>query len=150
MASSISLNILVGLEELGAALERYIQFTIGPARIRRLQMGEATELSKEVLSVDLWIAEAWNPTQPDNPEGFRTAMKLVGVCRVLLLFTSFLPDAFPEEGTFWTTCCSEKPLSAKVSEILEGRVPKREDYQALLKLWPALGNDPARHGHHHN
>lgn len=145
-----SINVLIGSDDLGRALDRYLKAAISPVQISILHMGRPLFLSQDILNADLWIAQAFNPNQPENPEGFRTALKLAGSKRFLILFSAFSPITFPKEGFFWTTYNSSKPLFLKIQEVINAAVPTYEDYQALIKIWPDLAYDPSYHAHNTN
>ncbi len=148
MAGVSKINLLVGSKEVGNAIERYIKYVmgIGLDQTRVLFMGGAARLSRDILDADLWIAEVWNPTEPNNPEGFRTMSKLAGTARCLLLFL-LSPKGFPPDGPFWCTLPIVN-LKEKIKSVMDSAPPGAEDYQRLIGLWPALSHDPSRHAHH--
>jgi len=147
----VRVNILVGSEELASALRRILKYVFGvpEENLNVLFLGNPLVLSRELLEADLWIVEAFHPLEPNNPEGFRTAYKLASTASFLLLFTlPYLKD-FPSEGPFWWTLSSHTNLARKIEDALS-HIPKREDFEALIKKWPELIRDPTKHHHGHD
>jgi hypothetical protein len=145
-------NILTGSKYIADALKRYMVYVMSckESECRMLFFGESSGLSAEDFMADLWLIEAWHPFEPDNPEGFRTAYKLAGKARCLLLFLQ-MPEGFHEEGPFWCNPVSTR-LSDKINEVLQNPPPSRADFDHLISLWPALAQEPKKqhHSHHHN
>ena len=142
----MKVNILTGSLELGKSLRRYLRYVLGIKfdSIRLLLFGPGSGLSREILDADFWIAEAFNPFEPDNPEGFRTLNKLTGKKGLLLFLLP--PDNFPEDGPFWCTIpCSN--FREKIERAMSDGVLSKEGFQRLVEIWPDLGSDPSRHGH---
>ncbi len=144
----MKVNILTGNMELANSLIRHLRYVMGieEDRIHRLIFGKEHILSKEILDADFWIAEAWNPLEPENPEGFRTLMKLSGRAKCLILFL-FMPSGFPPDGSFWCKIpCNG--FKQKIKKAMESAPPDQKDYQALVEMWPELAYDPTKHAHH--
>lgn len=141
-------NILVGAEEVGNALRRYMVYVMGFGKedCSILLFGQSSGLSRESLNAELWIIEAWHPSESGNPEGFRTAYKLANTVKCLLLFLT-LPEGFPKEGLFW--CNPLTRLSDKIKDILSASQPRKVDFDRLIDLWPALAREPNKHHHSH-
>ena len=140
-------NILTTSEHIGMALRRFLKYVMGfrEEECNIILMGQSSGLSQEVLGAKLWLIDAWNFFN-DDPEGFRTAYKLAGKIKCLLLFYH-VPEGFPEEGPFW--CNPVKcELDKKIKEVLESPPPRKEDFERLIQIWPELGREP-RHHHHH-
>ncbi len=138
-------NILTGSKELGEAFARYLKYVmdIGYREIRLILFNRISGLSKDILDANLWIIEAFNPSEPDNPEGFRTALKLAGKKRFLIYFLS-VPNDFPEDGPFWCVMpCSR--LKAKIEQVLSGSLPTQDDMRKIIDLWPKLVYNPNTH-----
>lgn len=113
-------------------------------------MNDTCNLSKDILLADLWITDIWNPEDPYDPEGFRTVKKLAGKAKVLLILYAFYPPALPDEGPFWISLLSGKPLADKVEEVLNSLPPTKGNFQELIKTWPLLGKDSSRNHHSHS
>jgi len=145
----MKVTILTGSEELNLALERYLWFTFSEevTGVFKAMLGNPATIHHEMLSSHLWIAEVFNPENIENPEGFRTAKKFAGKVRFLLLFVSLIPRNFPEEGPFWMTFLSNKPLSEKIREVLDKPSPAEEDFEKAEEMWSRLKYKPE--GHHH-
>lgn len=145
----MKVNILVGLQELYNAIMRYMVYVmeVGQLGCQIMLFGQISGLSRENLNADLWIIEAWNPVESDNPEGFRAAYKLAGTAKCLLLFLK-VPEGFPEEGPFWCNPVTSR-LSDKIKEVLNAPPPAKADFELLITLWPALALEPVNHHHSH-
>lgn len=143
-------TILTGSDELNLSLKRYLRFIFREEvkQVFTARLGEPESSQSEMLSSHLWIAEAFNPVNIENPEGFRTVKKFAGKAKVLLLFVSHIPRNFPSTGSFWLMLPSVTPISEKIREILNNPPPLEDDYQYLEKLWPMLKAEPSHH--HHN
>lgn len=148
---TITVTILTGDVELSDAIERYLHFLFSGqvAEIFQASLGKPETMQPEMLTADLWIAEALNPVEIENPEGFRTAKKLAGKTRFLLLFSVIIPSAFPKEGSFWLYLPSHVSLSTKIKKIMLNPISTDSDYQKLEDLWPLLKRGPSHHHHHH-
>ena len=144
----MKINLLTGDMELANSLRRYLRHVMGvePGGIRALIFGKEPILSREILNTDFWIAEAWNLSEPENPEGFRTLRAMAGKAKCLVIFL-FTPEGFPQEGPFWCRlpCLG---LKEKIRRAMESPPPTQQDYQTLIDLWPDLAYDPGKHGHH--
>ncbi|MCD6101159.1 MAG: hypothetical protein J7K33_11335, partial [Candidatus Marinimicrobia bacterium] len=73
----MNITILTGSDELNFSLDRYLRFVFG-GKVKQIftaRLGEPESLQFEMLSSHLWIAEAFNPEDIENPEGFRTVKK---------------------------------------------------------------------------
>ncbi len=142
--------VLTGSNELNVAIGRYLRFVVGMEEIGFGRLGDPysyMEIHNSMHKIGLWIIEAFNPEDPQNPEGFRTAKKIDGNVRFLLLFTEFVPENFPEEGLFWVVLPFKKPLSTKIEEIIQNPPPNIKDFEKLEEIWPLLKAEP-RHHHH--
>jgi len=142
-------NILTTSEHMGMALRRYLVYIMGfrEDECNIILMGQSSGLSQEVLGAKFWLIDAWNFFNAD-PEGFRTAHKLAGKIKCLLLFYH-VPDGFPEEGPFWCNPITAR-LSDKINEVLRNPPPSKADFEHLISLWPALANEPKKHHHSHH
>jgi hypothetical protein len=142
-------NLLAGIQELNSALRRYMVYVMGFKweDCQVMLFGAGSGLSRESLEADFWLIEAWHPFEPDNPEGFRTAYKLAGKMKCLLLFLK-VPEGFPEEGPFWCSLVTTK-LSDKINEVLDKPSPSKADFDNLIAIWPALALEPSEHHHYH-
>ena len=132
------------------ALSRYLKYILRIKNVYLAYLGNPSsvfELPEEVRNNGLWVIEAFNAKELNNPEGFRTAKKLARAGkRVLLLFT-YVPDGFPEEGDFWLTLPWKTPLSKKIEQVLKSPPPSEEDFERLERLWPLLKYKPSNHHH---
>ncbi len=146
----VKLTILTGNEKLNFALKRYLHFvfTREVNQIFLARLGDPATMKLEMLSSDLWIAEAFNPEDIRNPEGFRTVKKFAGKARSLLMFVSSAPKNFPREGPFWLTFPCATPLSEKMTKVLDYPPPSVDDYRYLEDIWPLLRSGPSHHHHH--
>ncbi len=146
----MTINILAGAEEIGRAIKRYLVHVMGfrGQECNILVMGKKVALSREILNAHLWLIDAWNPFKPKDPEGFRTACNQAGKARCVLLFYD-VPAGFPDEGSFWCNPLNCK-LSKKIEDALRASPPEREEFEELIKLWPALAYEPKDHHHHHH
>jgi len=145
----MNITILTGSDELNFSLDRYLRFVFG-GKVKQIftaRLGEPESLQFEMLSSHLWIAEAFNPEDIENPEGFRTVKKFAGKARALLLFVSLVPQNFPREGHFWLTLPCPTTLYEKIKAVLDSPCPTINDYQHLETLWPLLKGGPSRHHH---
>lgn len=155
MARDIKMRvtILTGSDELNLSLKRYLGFIFREEvkQVFTARLGEPESLQSEMLSSQMWIGEAFNPENIENPEGFRTVKKFAGKAKVLLLFVSHIPRNFPGSGSFWLMLPSVTSISKKIREILNNPPPLEDDYQYLEKLWPILKAEPSLHHHkrHH-
>ena len=146
---TMRVTILTGSDELNLSLKRYLSFIFLKElkKIFTARLGEPESLQSEMLSSRMWIAEAFNPVNIENPEGFRTVKKFAGKAKVLLLFVSHIPRNLPSKGSFWLMLPSVAPISEKIREILNSPPPSEEDFQYLEKLWPMLKAEPSFHHH---
>jgi len=140
----MKVNILVGTKELGQAFKRLLKYVFDIDRVDILLLGQTKALSHKVLQADFWLIEAFHPFEPNNPEGFRTAYKLAGKTKILLLFLS-TPEGFPKEGDFWCSFII-KNLAKKIKETMHISMPQKEEFEHLAEKWPALMHEPK--GHH--
>ena len=143
--TKIRVNILVGSEELGQAFKRFLRYIFDIDKVNILLLGQTIILSQEMLHADFWLIEAFHPFEPNNPEGFRTAYKLAGKTKNLLLFLS-TPEGFPKEGNFWCSLII-KNLAEKMKETMHASIPQKEEFEHLAEKWPALMYEPKRHHH---
>ncbi|HID56897.1 TPA: hypothetical protein EYP37_10240 [Candidatus Poribacteria bacterium] len=143
----MKITILTGSDELNISLERYLRFTLEVEQVLTARLGHPETLESEMMSSDLWIAEVFNPQDPQNPEGFRTAKKLADKVPFLLLFIGDIPADFPKEGDFWLVMPSSTSLSSKIRDISNSPPPSEEDYRSLEEMWPLLGREPYHHHH---
>ena len=143
----MQVNILIGTKELGQAFKRFLRYIFDIDKVKILLLGQTIILSQEMLQADLWLIEAFHPFEPNNPEGFRTAYKLAGKTKILLLFLS-TPEGFPKEGQFWCNLLDHN-LVERIKKATNGSIPKKEDFEYLIQLWPTLINDPKSHHQHH-
>ncbi len=153
MDSEMKVTILSGFDDLNFSLERYLYFVFSEqiTYIFRARLGQPETMRPEMLSSQLWIAEAFNPEDINNPEGFRTLKKFAGNTRSLLFFTSDTPETFPADGSFWLTIPSKTRLSSKIRQVIENLPPTIEEFQGLERLLPILGGKPFHHHHdYHN
>ena len=141
----MQVNILVGTEELAQAFKRFLRYVFDIDKVNMLLLGQTVILSQEMLQADFWLIEAFHPFEPNNPEGFRTAYKLAGKTKILLLFLD-APKNFPLEGSFWWSPKGSN-LVEKIWQIIRGPIPKKEDFDTLIKIWPSLKHDPSKHHH---
>jgi len=139
----MQVNILVGTEELGQAFKRFLKYVFDIDKVNILLLGQMVILSQEMLQADFWLIEAFHPFEPNNPEGFRTAYKLAGKTKILLLFLS-APEGFPKEGDFWCSFVI-KNLAEKIKETMHGSIPQKEEFEDLAKKWPVLMHKPKKH-----
>jgi len=139
----MQVNILVGTEELAQAFKRFLRYVFDIDKVNMLLLGQTVILSQEMLHADFWLIEAFHPFEPNNPEGFRTACKLAGKTKILLLFLS-TPEGFPKEGNFWCSFII-KNLAEKIKETMHGSIPQKEEFEDLAKKWPALMHKPKKH-----
>ena len=137
-------NSLTASKYIGDALTRYLVYVMGFKRndCNIILFGDSNSLSHEILKADFWLIDAWNFIKND-PEGFRTAYKLAGTIKCLLLFYN-VPEGFPEEGKFW--CNPLKcNLREKIKEVLDNPPPVKADFEKLIKMWPELAKEPKHH-----
>jgi len=137
-------NLLSISKDISASLTRYLVFIVGLNQhdCNIILFGDSNSLSNEILKADFWLIDAWNFTKND-PEGFRTAYKLAGTIKCLLLFYN-VPEGFPGEGKFW--CNPLKcNLQEKIKEVLENPPPEKADFEKLIKVWPELAKEPKHH-----
>lgn len=144
----MKVNLLNGIEVLGRVLRRYMIYVMGFRKedCQIMLFGQSSGLSRESLEAGLWIIDAWHPFEPSNPEGFRTAYKLAGNIKCLLLFLK-VPEGFPENGLFWCNPVTVR-LSDKIREVLSAPPPTKADFDRLIAFWPALAQEPSKHRHH--
>ncbi len=139
--------VITGSRKLNGALGRYLKYVMGYMDILYGELGNPESIRREMFDANLWIIEAFNPEDPQNPEGFRTAKKIDGNVRFLLLFTGFVPEYFPKEGEFWVVLPFKKTLSTKIEEIIQNPPPNIKDFEEIEGVWPLLKAEP-RHHHH--
>ncbi|MCG2757779.1 MAG: hypothetical protein L6263_05045 [Desulfobacteraceae bacterium] len=145
------INILIGDRAVGEAIATHLKsFLLQRVTINILLINNANALSKDILKTDLWITDIWNPENPDDPEGFRTVMQLAGKTRVLLIFYAFYSPELGDEGPFWISLVSDKPLAEKVGDVLNSPLPTKKDFDNLVMRWPLLGKDLSKHRCHHS
>ena len=140
----MSINILTTSKHIGNALLRYLIFVADfkESRCNIILFEDSNILSQELFNADFWLIDAWNFIKND-PEGFRTAYKLAGTIKCLLLFYN-VPEGFPGEGKFW--CNPLKcNLQEKIKEVLENPPPEKADFEKLIKVWPELAKEPKHH-----
>lgn len=151
MTNTNIINILVGSHSVGEAISKHLKTRISQKFVTNtLLMNDTHHISKDILLADLWITDIWNPEDPYDPEGFRTVEKFAGKAKVLLIFYVFYPPDLPEEGSFWITFLSDKPLTDKVKEVLNSSPPTKEDFQKLVRAWPLLGKGSSKDHNSHN
>jgi len=141
----MQVNILIGTKELGQAFKRFLKYAFDIDKVNMLLLGQTKGLSQKLLQADFWLIEAFHPFEPNNPEGFRTAYKLAGKTKLLLLFLS-TPEGFPKEGDFWCSFII-KNLAKKIKDIMYASIPQKEEFEHLAEKWPALMYEPKRHHH---
>lgn len=145
----MKVTILTGSDELSFSLERYIRFVlqnqVDEVFIGRL--GYPETMGHEMLSSHLWVAEAFNPEDLQNPEGFRTVKKLAGKTFVLLLFLGTVSDNFPREGDFWLVLPSSTSVASKIEKLLSKPPASADDYHSLEEMYPLLKGEPLHHHH---
>ena len=149
----MKVTILTGSDDLNLSLERYLYFVFSEqiTDIFKARLGCPETMRPEMLSSQLWIAEAFNPEDINNPEGFRTVKKFAGNTRSLLLFTSDTQETFPADGSFWLTIPSKTRLSSKIRQVIKNLPSTIEEFQRLERLLSNLRGKPFHHHHdYHN
>ena len=136
--------LLFSDNELSNAVSRYLQYVIGDVKITHAILGHPEMLTPDILHADLWIIEAFNPSDITNPEGFRTAKKLASRTKILLIFY-YLPKNIPVEGNFWLKLPCMTKLSTKIKEVLNKPAPNINEFNTLESLWSALKGQPRHH-----
>ena len=141
--------ILAGTREMVNSLRRYLDYSLSiKGLIYGKYLGDAGNISHELLQSDLWICEAFNPEDVENPEGWRTAKILPEKTKRLVFFLPPLPLDFPSEGVFWLTLPYHLPiLKKKILEVLNSPFPLQKEFDKMEKVWPLLKRKPG--GHHH-
>ena len=125
-------------------MERYLRFVLGVKEIFIAKLGHPETLEQEMFDSNLWIIEAFDPKDPYNPEGFRTAKRLASKIPVLLLFIGDLPFDFPKEGDFWITLPSSTSIASKIRRVIsEPPLPKMLEF--FENLFPSLRREPYHH-----
>ncbi len=150
---NMKVTVLTGSDDFNVSLERYLYFVFSEqiTDIFKAKLGQPETMRPEMLSSQLWIAEAFNPEDINNPEGFRTVKKFAGNTCSLLFFTSDTPETFPVEGRFWFTIPSKTKLSSKIKQVIENLPPTIGEFQRLERLLPILGGKPFHYHHdYHN
>jgi len=145
--SKMKIIILVNNKFVAKALKRYLYFVFNFSMQDSfvLTFSNTRGLSRKILQSKLWLIDGWNSPYNWDPEGFRTAYKLAGTIKCLLLFYN-VPEGFPEEGKFW--CNPLKcNLQEKIKEVLENPPPEKADFKKLIKMWPELAKEPKHHHH---
>jgi len=115
-------------------LSNLIQILLPGVNLRQFGFN-STILSNNILDADYWIIQAFKSA--NNPAGFRTAYKLSGKAKCLLIFV-WLPSEIPEEGPFWCHILN-KNLSSRIKYIDQINIPSMTDFENLIQLWPLLG-----------
>jgi len=138
--------LLIGNIELNDAINRYLRYVLGNLQVFYAKLGHPEMLTPDMLHADLWIIEAFNPSDLTNPEGFRTAKKLASRTKILLIFY-YLPKNIPVEGNFWLKLPCMTKLSTKIKEVLNKPAPNINEFNTLESLWSALKGQPRHHGH---
>jgi hypothetical protein len=140
-------TILTGDNELKFSLKRYLRFLFLEEinEVFTAKLGEPESLKIEMLSSNFWIAEAFNPDNIENPEGFRTVKKFAGKAKVLLLFISEVPENFPKSGSFWICLPSGESIYEKIKNVIKNPPPSEEDYKYLEDSWDLLRYGPSHH-----
>ena len=135
---------MVGNEPFGVSLKRFVSFLFDPGSvfINLLFFGKCRIYDYHILNADLWIIEAFNKDGL-NPEGFRTACKLAGLARILLLFHE-TPSNFPPEGDFWCNPLNCK-FDDKIMTLFNIPIPVISDFEILIKQWQDLAYEPNAH-----
>jgi len=145
----MEVTLLTGSDELNFSLDRYLRYLFQEEieEIFMAKLGHPETLEQEMLSSDLWIIEALNPEEYQNPEGFRTAKKFAEKSHILLLFLGYVPENFPKEGKFWLVLPSSISIVGKLKNILAHPLPSIKDFLALEKRWSLLKIEPLHHHH---
>lgn len=138
--------LLIGNSELNDAINRYLRYVLCNLQVFYAKLGHPEMLTPDMLHADLWIIEAFNPSDITNPEGFRTAKKLASRTKILLIFY-YLPKNIPVEGNFWLKLPCMTKLSTKIKEVLNKPAPNINEFNTLESLWSALKGQPRHHGH---
>ena len=138
--------LLIGNNELNDAINRYLRYVLGNLQVFYAKLGHPEMLTSDMLHADVWIIEAFNPSDITNPEGFRTAKKLASRTKILLIFY-YLPKNIPVEGNFWLKLPCMTKLSTKIKEVLNKPAPNINEFNTLESLWSALKGQPRHHGH---
>ena len=145
----MKVTILTGSDELNFSLDRYFRFVLYEEvdEVFIGKLGYPETMGHEMLSSRLWIAEVFNPENPQNPEGFRTVKKFADKTSVLLLFLEAIPSNFPREGDFWFVLPSPTSIAAKIRKVLSKPPPSADDYRHLEEMYPLLKEEPSHHHH---
>jgi hypothetical protein len=131
--------ILTGSQRLAEALSQYIIHSF-PALDPHISFGylghPASIIPKNWNGAEILIADAFNPENRDNPEGWRTAKK--SGKKALLLFS----PAFSCLKSRFFTATSALDLGEKMEAVLHNSPPSQGDFEALETLLPALKRVP--------
>lgn len=138
--------LLVEDTEVANVLERYLKYVMCNVNVTHALLGHPEMLTPDMLHADLWIIEAFNPSDITNPEGFRTAKKLASRTKILLIFY-YLPKNIPAEGNFWLKLPCMTKLSTKIKEVINKPAPDINEFNTLESLWLALRGQPRHHRH---
>lgn len=136
--------VLVASDILSEALVRLIAQTIPSARVRCAGFRTGV-LSRDLIRAEYWIIEAFDGTS--NAAGFRTARKLAGKARCLLIFAC-TPPGFPAEGPFWCHLLCPR-LAERVRMVRKLPICSEADFRGVIEMWPLLGYEAPIGRHHH-
>ncbi|MEN3045226.1 MAG: hypothetical protein ABDH37_08475 [Candidatus Hydrothermales bacterium] len=143
--------ILVGSKELALALLRFFiyVFDFRKEDIYYFTFKDFNIVPEDIVKKSiLWIIEGFNPEEPENPVGWRTAKKCGK--KVLVFFLSH-PDCSKEE----LKVISNKHfisfyldnLKRKIEEVINNEKPKEKDFEEVENIWNALKYEPTHHHH---
>ncbi len=147
MTKKLKITILTGNDELNISLKNYIRFVLTNmiSQIYIAKLGKPETINVSMLDSDIWIIEAFNPEDPTNPEGFRTAKKLASRTKSLLLFVDMPYEDFFKNCKFCLKLPSEIRLKKKIIEIINSPKPTINDFETLENACPRLKKQPSHH-----
>lgn len=153
--------ILTGSRELNLAFLRFISyvFNIKRENIYYFTFQDSDLISYDVVSdTDLWIIEGFDPENPQNPVGWRTAKKCGKKVFVFFLKRFTVSDqqrtmkagqetgeAEPIKKHFISFDLNN--LKEKLKEVIEKEKPDIRDFEEVEDIWEELKYEPKHHHH---
>ncbi len=137
--------ILTGNNELNISIKRFLHYVFNINKENIFHFTFESSLTPEILNEsDIWIIEGFNPEEPSNPVGWRTAKKLNK--KVLVIFLSQPKNLNLKESYFFTF--SLKNFKEKIENVIKNEPPKIEDFEKIEEKWKELKYEPGHHHHH--
>jgi len=147
--------ILTGSRELNLSLLRFLVyvFNIKKDNIYYFTFKDTQLISPDIIqNTDLWIIEGFDPEEPDNPVGWRTAKKCG---KKVLVFFLFKPSIYGEARKTESNKLKKyfiifnlENLKSKIKEVMEKKKPELKDFEEIENMWQKLKYEPSHHHHY--